>query len=340
MSEERPSLTGIMLGIIQQFMRNQTPVDQVFGTLTNDGRKHVVAVRDGYELKDLPSREHAAPAHRFVDVSDFAAWVKARALHLDHVDILVDAELVAARLQVGDPDSALVQCRLKVHPRLERWALVIGRPIDQRGLLLLLNAAAEDVHGGENVLGMLVGELSKLEVASGGDLKVQLDPRTGMQIFAGATKTNTVNGKLPSEITICVPVYSGAGLDPDQPDGEKALITFALEIELVGTPPIPQFTLRWSARDDDMLQARRRVRGVLRQALGPLPCIGLGDLQERRVVNAYRGGEGPRTSEPTWSELMACKRGPAETGIAVPYDPDLGHAEVTPPVAESDTQAA
>lgn len=245
-----------------------------------DGKDSVALVRDGYTLQRIAGREKQARRHKFTDVEAFAGWCKREIDRLGTqgtADILVDIdamEAVAAPTPTALP-ADVVKCRLDWHPRAARWFALFGRQIGQQAFHEFIHGALEDflpVRGGDGSMvaasygEVLAGQVGKLAIVQGQNLKIELDDRGTVTFAAGDAKTE-VSGKLPARFTVKVPGIVGV-------PGEYALeVLLRLSVPKEGGPV---FRLECPSLPVVQREAALAAVGHLRDLLGEAYLVGVG----------------------------------------------------------------
>lgn len=258
------------------------PVIQPNLTTLLDGTSGgVVAIRDGYTLKQLPGKEKTARRHIFHDLGSFAAWLNRHAKNrAQQVEILMEDTKVIADLAPSDQHSDLVTCMLIPHPMIQAWDRVFGKgPMTQKEFHNFIRGNMEafpEKEGKGNIGEVLASSLLRLSVTNAKDLTAEMDER-GFYHLSGGSNKSTVSNAIPPRFSIEIPVYIGV-CDPSKPETElKYRIEILLSIGIQDTSV--SFYLSCPSLPLVYHQARLDARAWLEHLLDDEFLVGLGELQ-------------------------------------------------------------
>lgn len=175
------------------------------------GAGSVIALRTGYELKRIPEARAERPnrTHTFEDVHSFTAFL----LKPEHgftpqsTEILGSSRvnlIEAVAKAAWERDN--VQCVLPLASAWNYWLLRDGKRFSLKDLRELLRARRGDLAQRSK---SVVADLTDVAVNVTKGSKLEIDPKTGLVTFDGVQKNTKVEGAIPSEIELNVPVYEG-----------------------------------------------------------------------------------------------------------------------------------
>lgn len=175
------------------------------------GAGSVIALRTGYELKRIPEARAERPnrTHTFEDVHSFTAFL----LKPEHgftpqrTEILGSSESSSVRVvnsMAWERDELLL--RLPLASAWNYWLLRDGKRFPLKDLRELLRARRGDLAQRSK---SVVADLTDVAVNVTKGSKLEIDPKTGLVTFDGVQKNTKVEGAIPSEIELNVPVYEG-----------------------------------------------------------------------------------------------------------------------------------
>lgn len=250
------------------------------------GDKYVVAIRDGYELKELQVRRATVRRHQFYDVGSFADFLS-RNYYGEVQDVLLDptSQLITCNHVSCAHEHDAVSCKLTVHPRFARWIRVLCAPMDTKTFARHLRATVDDfglvIANDGMVMGTqadeLIRQVSKVTGTRGITFESELGPN-GTYVVQGATDKATVSGSLPSSIRVTVPAYLGVDA-PSNHGVTWAPAVYTLNIELeVEVDPTKGVLIHLScpAMDEVKHEAAMDARRYLAFLLGEAWQVGVG----------------------------------------------------------------
>jgi len=174
----------------------------------------------GYKLLELDGPPRNMRGHLFADLPGFAAWLNRHA-GPEQTEILGgvadDGQLyMDAALDAREAQSDVVSARVPLHPIFLQWFRLIGRPMSQKALHEHLRACSShitslvgcEVSGSSGPGEFLLGQVSSLSLATGANVKAQLDSHGLYRVLAREEKQD-ISATLPTGIRIEVPWFEG-----------------------------------------------------------------------------------------------------------------------------------
>lgn len=255
-----------------------------------DAEHQIALVPNGYTLEHLSGPTAQRPKHNFHDLRDFSAYLHRRAKP-EPTDIIIDAKHATAVLGFDDKTAAQLTCTLVKHPSWLAWARILRKSLSVKDLHDHLRAVPETLpplNGKDGKLQPitqgqhLLAQLRKLNVVETTDLKIEIS-RHGTTQFAGGSQKATVNGELPAELHLQVPLY-----DEVYPtdDGPNEVITYDLEvlIDIQIKDGDVTFLLTAPRIDQVRRKALRDATAWLRHLVGSEWMVCVGDVALDNVM--------------------------------------------------------
>lgn len=231
-----------------------------------------VALREGYRLVPLPERRAPRPArkHAFQDAGSFCAFL----LKAEHGFDPVKTEILGAMRASGGRIVAVsgptwerdeVVFEMPRSAAWNHWMKRDGYNLNLKELRDLLRGRRADLNGKSR--GVLA-DLTHVEVNVTKGGKVEIDPRTGLVVLDAVQKNTKVEGALPGEVELLIPVYEGGG---------EQLVTVDL-IPSVADNGALFFQVRLVDPDKVIREAWLEQIRVVRETLGEAWQVGVGEM--------------------------------------------------------------
>lgn len=169
---------------------------------TADGKKQVLVVRDGYQLKELPARSVTRPGHIVRSVDDLVELLDAHGREV--VAVVADDGTVAVFVDADQGPEVEFSVALKPARGdvLARWH---GELMQHSELLERLTRYGSDF-ADQMLVKRLISQLSQLDVKSSGGTSLSIGPN-GEITSASATAGRSMSVQLPDFIeTVPVPL--------------------------------------------------------------------------------------------------------------------------------------
>ncbi len=272
--DEGVKVGGVSIGETKQVVAEAPEaIPEINALESPDGYGHVVACRDGYELKRLGGRDEGRRVHIFDDIETFAAYLKRHA-DGDETEILLGDDGVQAALDPKVIDPETIDCKLDPHPTFAAWSEAFGSPLSQREFHALARGFRDAL---EDEVGILQA-LRVMSVARKGEVTSEIDE-------TGATRLNLVTDRVemaatvPPEFVLKTPIYRGIV------DEDGDTITYDIEILVTINVEQMQFVIEAPGLPLAQAQARQDAAMMLARELGDPFQVGLGTLvlAERKV---------------------------------------------------------
>lgn len=252
-----------------------------------NGHTSAVLVREGYTVHQVDGPSQYAARHEFHDLDSFAAWLLREQCGAV-TDILFDADRVTADIVRAGVGNDAVSCLLKRHPRFVRWANVLGRPLSQRDIHLLVLSSGEDFdtqvdgatgkvvgHAGQS----LAAQLQKFSAKRAKDVTVEVNEH-GLTTLSAVNDKTTITGTLPASFYVEVPVLRGVRDDVGSMVVHRLELFLSVDLDDKGAPT---FTLRCPSLEIVVEAALTDGANHLRRELGAGWLVGRG-TSKRAVV--------------------------------------------------------
>lgn len=290
------------------------PAPQVQSFARPDSDGAVFALRDGYEVHNLPGPVRNTRGHVFDDVESLATWLNRHAVDREGAEILVDQQVISASLSPAHVGGDTVTCVLPLDPRIQGWLAMFGKRggLSQREFHLLIRAQLGDLDAHTSAL--MLATVRDLTITKGDTRQIKLDA-TGYVRYAAMSQNREISGQIPTNFVITVPVFEGIkvwpiellgfkvnrvtgrseDLGPVEPGGVMILesdedvqlqppewqpalysIEVLLTMEEDPTTKDIRFTLEAPSLPVIMRKARRDAAAYLRSLLAPGFLVGLG----------------------------------------------------------------
>lgn len=268
-----------------------------------DGDGQLVVIQDGYSLEELPGPSVNKRQHTFHDLDGFAAWLNKHAEGFEQdVEVLFDEQLVRAALAPRDVDGDVVDCRIEFEQSFLDWKQVFGRGLGQKALYSFVRGHMGDFADAKNKQGQVIGkwgellsgQLQNLKVTSSGEYQVQMD-RTGAVTMAGIQQSAQVQGTIPPEFEVDIPLIRGV-CDPETGKARSYTLHILVDIEADGKSP-PAFTLTCPNLKAVQAEAHGHAVAWLTHLLSQGFLVGRGELD---LTSRQAAQTSPKT--PTWAQ--------------------------------------
>lgn len=244
-----------------------------------NGDGTLALVANGFEIKPLAGPKAHARRSVFSEIASFAEWVKTHTTAPAKADILVSPSSIDAALDAANVSGDRVTCTLEEHVSFKELRKVLGRELDQKQFLSFVraNLGSFDETTGQ----VLTSELRKLSVAIAHDANVEID-ELGCTRFSGKTTKTTIEGKIPADFDITIPVLNQV-CDPATGKERTYGIEIMIELAVDEEEKAAVFTLTCPALDLILEQARRDAVVWVKHLLGEGFQVGLGTLRLEQV---------------------------------------------------------
>lgn len=255
----------------------QPPTPDINAVPNPSGHGSVAVVRDGYKVERLPGPMKKQRCHIFHDLRSLAEWLNRHAADsIEAVEILAGETAVEAALSPAALGGDLLRCNLKFHPAFDAWRGIFGKKLSQKQLHAFVRGNANSLPTGGDVF---AGELRSMQAVKGAEFKAELDER-GFYRVASATARADVQGKIPSNFKIEVPIYIGVCHPNEIVERVYNIdVMLSMEVEEAGV----SFMLECPELPVTLHNARLDAVEWLKSLLSKGFLVGLGDLKLQDV---------------------------------------------------------
>lgn len=179
-----------------------------------NGDGKLVIVREGYTVHPLPGERQNARTHVFGDIASLAAWLTREVVEdrRHSVDLLVAEKQITAHLDSRNPCADVVTCPLVFHPSYVAWSAVFGKALTQKEFHAFIRGQIDTFAG--NAGDQLANEITKINLISGRELTMELDP-LGYHRVHGSTSKAGIDAALPPRFQIVIPILLGVREEDD-----------------------------------------------------------------------------------------------------------------------------
>lgn len=274
-------LTGL-----RSLLRETSPPTAKPTGISLDGRKALILVRNGYEMKVADGPKRRVRTHEFTTIASLVDWLNRHVPEgdRDRTEILVNltqghrpTATITAALPDANYEGDVVMCRVAIHPAFIAWVDALAEHWTNKALLAFMRAHRADIVG--DVGDLLVAELSKLSALRENEINAEQDTR-GFVAFSSRTQRITVEGKLPPSFAVRVPIFLGQS---------ATVLTVQLSLDLVTDDDDVDVVLHLAcpALDVTIYEAQEVLVTNLQQALLDGFMVGCGTLawkEDRKSV--------------------------------------------------------
>lgn len=175
------------------------------------GARAIVALRSGYSLVPVPEQRPVRPnrTHTFEDVASFTSFL----LKTEHGFMPATTEILgsSAYNAINAVNTAAwerddVDLKLPLSSAWSFWKAKGGVRLSLKELRELLRARRNDLASKSK---SIVADLTEVAVNVTKGSRVEIDPKSGIMTFDGVQKNTKVEGAIPSEIELILPIYEG-----------------------------------------------------------------------------------------------------------------------------------
>ena len=239
------------------------------------GVRAIVALRSGYSLVTVPEKRADRPnrTHTFEDVESFTSFL----LKGEHgftpqaTEILGSSsdgcgEIDAVNTLAWERDE--VDLKLPLSSAWSFWSTKKnGARVSLKELRELLRARRGDLAPSSK---SILPDLTAVAVNISKNAKLEIDPKSGLITFDGVEKNTKVEGAIPSEIVLHLPIYEGGPV-------HEVTVDLVAAIDEQNSNAL-SFTLRLVDPDTVVREAWLEQIEKVRELLGKEWLVGIGTL--------------------------------------------------------------
>lgn len=175
-----------------------------------DGDGFILATHGDVKLTEFAGPRRSIRHSVYADVGSFGRVVSALVVERDDVPEVAlnpESRIATARFEPTQEHGDVIQLRLGFHPALLAWsAMWQGRPVSQTALVELIDGFGAMTM--PDTYPVILSELRKFKVTTGAEREVELSP-SGFYAFRSTAQKVTVEGRIPTEMSVFMPMFHG-----------------------------------------------------------------------------------------------------------------------------------